>query len=149
MFYQISLSPQVKQWAIVTYNKHGINELPYQLPNNLPAAHTRKMTQDPRKLGNTRKVPRPDRTISPAPRPCKDPRNTATEPSPPPRRATPHENQSRPQITRNRLQNGIMLREIIQKWKVGFPWYLFSSAICLTHGQLWAILDETVSLTPC
>ena len=68
MFYQISLSPQVKQWAIVTY-KHGIYELPYQLPNNLPAAHTRKMTQDPRKSGNIRKVPRPDRTISPAPRP--------------------------------------------------------------------------------
>ena len=68
MFYQISLSPQVKQWAIVTY-KHGIYELPYQLPNNLPAAHTRKMTQDPRKLGNIRKVPRPDRTISPAPSP--------------------------------------------------------------------------------
>ena len=100
MFYQISLSPQVKQWAIVTY-KHGIYELPYQLPNNLPAAHTRKMTQDPRKLGNIRKVPRPDRTISPAPSPRKDPRNPATEP--PPRRATPHENQSRPQTTRNRL----------------------------------------------
>ena len=78
MFYQISLSPQVKQWAIVTY-KHGIYELPYQLPNNLPAAHTRKMTQDPRKLGNIRKVPRPDRTISPAPRP-----------PPPPRGAPPH-----------------------------------------------------------
>ena len=34
MFYQISLSPQVKQWAIITY-KHGIYELPHELPNNL------------------------------------------------------------------------------------------------------------------
>ena len=30
MFYQIFLSPQVKQWAIITY-KHGI----YELPNDL------------------------------------------------------------------------------------------------------------------
>ena len=34
MFYQIFLSPQVKRWAIVTY-KHGIYELPDELPNNL------------------------------------------------------------------------------------------------------------------
>ena len=34
MFYQIFLSPQVKQWAIITY-KHGIYELPHELPDNL------------------------------------------------------------------------------------------------------------------
>ena len=33
-FYQIFLSPQVKRWAIITY-KHGIYDLPHQLPNNL------------------------------------------------------------------------------------------------------------------
>ena len=34
MFYQIFLSPQVKRWAIITY-KHGIYELPHELPNEL------------------------------------------------------------------------------------------------------------------
>ena len=34
MFYQIFLSPQVKPWAITTY-KHGIYELPHELPNDL------------------------------------------------------------------------------------------------------------------
>ena len=34
MFYQIFLSLQVKRWAIITY-KHGIYELPHELPNNL------------------------------------------------------------------------------------------------------------------
>ena len=34
MFYQICLSPQVKQCAIITY-KHGIYELPQELPNGL------------------------------------------------------------------------------------------------------------------
>ena len=34
MFYQISLSPQVKRWVIITY-KHGIYELPHELPNDL------------------------------------------------------------------------------------------------------------------
>ena len=34
MFYQIFLSPQVKQCAIITY-KHDIYELPHELPNNL------------------------------------------------------------------------------------------------------------------
>ena len=32
MFYQIVLSPQVKQYAIITY-KHGINK--YELPHKL------------------------------------------------------------------------------------------------------------------
>ena len=34
MFYQIFLSPQVKQWAIITY-KPGIYESPHKLPNDL------------------------------------------------------------------------------------------------------------------
>ena len=34
MFYQIFLSPQVKQSAIIS-NKHGMYELPNVLPNNL------------------------------------------------------------------------------------------------------------------
>ena len=34
MFYQISLSPQVKQCVIIAY-KHGIYELPHELPSDL------------------------------------------------------------------------------------------------------------------
>ena len=34
MFRQTFFSPQVKRWAIVTY-KHGLYELPHELPNNL------------------------------------------------------------------------------------------------------------------
>ena len=34
MFYQIFLSPQMKQWAIITY-KHGIYELHHELSNDL------------------------------------------------------------------------------------------------------------------
>ena len=34
MFYQIFLLPQVKRCAIITY-KHGIYELPHELPNDL------------------------------------------------------------------------------------------------------------------
>ena len=34
MFYQILLSPQVKRWAIITF-EHGIYELPHELPNDL------------------------------------------------------------------------------------------------------------------
>ena len=34
MFYQISVSPQVKRWAIITY-KHGIYKLSHEFPNNL------------------------------------------------------------------------------------------------------------------
>ena len=50
MFYQIFLSPQVKRWAIITY-KHGIYELPHELPNAAggAVAHTRKKKKD---LGN-------------------------------------------------------------------------------------------------
>ena len=45
MFYEIFLSPQVYRWVIITY-KHGIYELPHELPNDLRL----------RKLGNIRKV---------------------------------------------------------------------------------------------
>ena len=34
MFYKIFLSPQGKRWAIISY-KHGIYELPQELPNVL------------------------------------------------------------------------------------------------------------------
>ena len=34
MYYQIFLLPQVKRCAIITY-KHGIYELPHELPNDL------------------------------------------------------------------------------------------------------------------
>ena len=34
MFYQIFLSPQVKQYAIINY-EHGTYELPNELPNDL------------------------------------------------------------------------------------------------------------------
>ena len=34
MFYQIFLSPQVKRSAIIS-NKHGMYELPHDLPNDL------------------------------------------------------------------------------------------------------------------
>ena len=34
VFYETSLSPQVKRWAIITY-KHGIYHFPDDLPNDL------------------------------------------------------------------------------------------------------------------
>ena len=34
MFYQIILTPQVKRIVIIS-NKHGIYELPHELPNDL------------------------------------------------------------------------------------------------------------------
>ena len=33
MYYQILLSPQVKQWVIIIY-KHGMYELPHKLPSD-------------------------------------------------------------------------------------------------------------------
>ena len=56
MFYQIFLLPQVKRWAIITY-KHGIYELPPELPNDL-------RLKDLRKLGNIRKVCKLHRMIA-------------------------------------------------------------------------------------
>ena len=80
MFYQIFLPPQAKRCVIITY-KHGIYELPHELPNNLKlrildltprhfrrwgglCAHTRKKTEDLRKLGNIRKISELHRMIS-------------------------------------------------------------------------------------
>ena len=48
MFYQISFSPQVKLYAIITY-KHSIYELSHELLNDLRLRNFRK-------LGNIRKV---------------------------------------------------------------------------------------------
>ena len=71
MFYQISLSPQVKRCANVTY-KHGIYELHQELPNDLRLTIAggalvltkEKMTYDLRKLGNISKVSKPNRMIA-------------------------------------------------------------------------------------
>ena len=41
MFYQILFSSQVKEWVIITY-KHGIYELPNELPNDLRLYEIRK-----------------------------------------------------------------------------------------------------------
>ena len=46
MFYQIFLLPQVKQILIIS-NKHGIYELPHELPNDLRL----------RKLKSIKKIP--------------------------------------------------------------------------------------------
>ena len=59
MFYQILLSPQVKRWAIITY-KHGIYELPHELPNDLRFI---------RRLRNIRKVSKLHRMIAQPPVP--------------------------------------------------------------------------------
>ena len=53
IFCQIFLSPQVKRCAIITY-KHGIYELPHELPNDLGL----------RKLGTIRKLSKLRRTIA-------------------------------------------------------------------------------------
>ena len=54
MIYQVFVSPQVKRCAIITY-KHGIYELPYELPNNL--------TEDLSKLGDITKMYKQHRMI--------------------------------------------------------------------------------------
>ena len=51
MFDKIFVSPQVKQIVIIS-NKHGIYELPHELPNDL------------RKLGNIKKISKPHRIVS-------------------------------------------------------------------------------------
>ena len=45
MFYQIFYSPQEKQCAIITY-KHGMYELPHELPNNLKNRKSRKKVSE-------------------------------------------------------------------------------------------------------
>ena len=56
MFYQIFLSPQAKLYAIITY-KHGILDLPHDLPNDL-------RLKDLRELGNLWKVSKLHRMIT-------------------------------------------------------------------------------------
>ena len=56
MIYQIFVSPQVKQCAIITY-KHGIYELPHKLLNDLGLKYLRK-------LRNIRKVSKLHRMIA-------------------------------------------------------------------------------------
>ena len=90
MFCKIFLSPQVKRRLIITY-KRCIYELFDELPNDLRLfpnhsspwhsrhpgglSHTRKKRlKDPRKPGNTKKVPKPHRMI--AQRPHENPANT-------------------------------------------------------------------------
>ena len=57
--FQICFSLQLKQWAIITY-KHGICELPLELPNDL-------RLKDLRKLENIKKVSKPHRMIAQCP----------------------------------------------------------------------------------
>ena len=45
IFYQIFLSPRVKRSAIIS-NKHGIHELPHELPNNLKLKEIRKYQEN-------------------------------------------------------------------------------------------------------
>ena len=52
MFHEIFFSPQVKRCAIITY-KHGIYELPHELPNDLRL----------RILGNIKKVLKPQESL--------------------------------------------------------------------------------------
>ena len=76
MFYQILLSPQVKRCAIIIY-KHGYTQVAPRSPveygkirtrNNSTPGHPprRAKTQDPRKLGNIRKVSKHHRMIASA-----------------------------------------------------------------------------------
>ena len=52
MFYQVFFSPQVKRLVIITY-KHGIYQLPHELPNDFKLKNLRK-------LGNVR-LPREEK----------------------------------------------------------------------------------------
>ena len=58
MFYQVFVLSQVKRCPTVTY-KHGIYELPHELPNDLRL----------KKLGNIRKVSKPYRMTAEFQRP--------------------------------------------------------------------------------
>ena len=84
MFYHIFFSPHVKRCAIISY-KHGIFQLPQELPNYLRAGifnptaflpmggsvptEEKKKSWDLRKLGNIRRVSRLYRMIAQCPVP--------------------------------------------------------------------------------
>ena len=90
MFYQIFLSPQVKRCPIITY-KHGT----YELQNDSTL----------KKLGNITKLSNDSPAPSPPPKtkapPTLEENPPKKEINPPQLCATPHENQSQPQIPRN------------------------------------------------
>ena len=56
MFFKVFVSPQVKRIVIIS-NKHGIYELPHELPNDL-------RLKDLRKLGNIQKISKFHRIIA-------------------------------------------------------------------------------------
>ena len=90
MFYQIFLSPQVKRCPIITY-KHGT----YELQND----STLKKLGNITKLSNDSPAPSPpSKTKAP---PTLEENPPKKEINPPQLCATPHENQSQPQIPRN------------------------------------------------
>ena len=56
MFYQIFISPQAKRCVIITY-KHGIYELPHELPNDLRRKEIRKYQESLKNSYNDSLVP--------------------------------------------------------------------------------------------
>ena len=67
MFYQIFLSPKVKRSAIIS-NKHGIYELPHELPNdlrltNLGSQEIRKVQENLKTSKSYNLVPSPPSKI--------------------------------------------------------------------------------------
>ena len=56
MFYQIFISPQVKQIMIIS-NKHGIYEFPHELPNDLRSSEIRKCQEGLKSSYNYSLVP--------------------------------------------------------------------------------------------
>ena len=56
MFYQIFISPQAKRCVIITY-KHGIYELPHELPNDLRLKEIRKYQESLKNSYNDSLVP--------------------------------------------------------------------------------------------
>ena len=105
MFYQIFLSPQVKQWAIITY-KHGIYQFPQELPNHLRLRIPGNSEISGKCTNPTEWYPAP----SPPPRQNKKLPNTSKKApekwraNPPPPCTTPEQNQIPPQIPHNRPQ---------------------------------------------
>ena len=64
MFFQIFYLPQIKQYAIITY-KHGIYELPHELPNNLRSSEIRKNPENSKTSYDDRLVNSPPAETKP------------------------------------------------------------------------------------
>ena len=62
MLYQNFFSPQVKGTVIIV-NKHGIYELPYELPKDLRLKDLKDL-KDLRKLGNIKKISKLHRILT-------------------------------------------------------------------------------------